>query len=236
MTDFFRFPHTPHIAWLGKGTPRDDKVLSPVEADLFLANEVVVEEKLDGANMGISFSTEGDIRVQNRGQYLQLPMRGQFEKLNFWLKLRSDVLFDALGEDLILFGEWCAARHSIEYENLPDWFVVFDVYDRKTKRFWSTSRRNFLATQLNLPVVPRLLHGQISLKTLKELLQSQSSAFRTGPLEGMVIRRESDDWLESRSKLVRPEFAQAIGEHWSHRRIEWNSMNSTTIHREKKKT
>jgi len=23
MTDFFRFPHTPHIAWLAQGAPRD---------------------------------------------------------------------------------------------------------------------------------------------------------------------------------------------------------------------
>lgn len=224
MSDFFRFPHTPHLAWLCEGTPRDDKVLSPVEADTFLADEVVVEEKLDGANMGISFSPEGDVRVQNRGQYLQLSMRGQFEKLHGWLRSRVDLLFDALGEDLILFGEWCAARHSIEYENLPDWYVVFDVYDRKTKRFWSTTRRNFLATQINLPIVPRLLQDQISLKALKELLHSQSSAFRAGPIEGLVIRCESNDWLKSRAKLVRPGFVQSIGEHWCHRRIEWNRL------------
>lgn len=222
MSDFFRFPHTPHLAWLGAGTPRDDKVLSLLEAEAFLANEVVVEEKLDGANMGISFNSEGDVRVQNRGQYLQLPMRGQFEKLHSWLKPREDLLFDALGEDLILFGEWCAARHSIDYERLPDWFVVFDIYDKQKQRFWNTIRRNSLATQLDFPIVPKLLHGQIPLKSLKELVHTQPSAFRTGPLEGVVARRESAEWLESRAKLVRPDFVQAIGEHWSHKRIEWN--------------
>lgn len=222
MSDFFRFPHTPHLAWLGEGTPRDDKVLSLVEAEAFLAGEIVVEEKLDGANMGISFSPEGDVRVQNRGQYLQLPMRGQFEKLHGWLRPRVDLLFDALGEDLIFFGEWCAARHSIGYERLPDWFVVFDVYDRKKQQFWSTARRNNLAAQLDFPVAPRLLHGQIALKSLIKLVHTQPSAFRTGPLEGVVVRRESAEWLESRAKLVRPDFVQAIGEHWSHRRIEWN--------------
>lgn len=226
MTDFFRFPHTPHIAWLGNGTPRDDKVLSLREAEALLSGEVVGEEKLDGANLGISVSPEGEIRVQNRGQYLRLPMRGQFEKLPGWLKIRTDLLFDALGEDLILFGEWCAARHSIEYENLPDWYIVFDVYDRKTKRFWSTIRRNILAAQFNLSVVPRLLQGRISLKSLNELLHVQSSAFRTGPIEGLVIRHESNEWLESRAKLVHPYFVQAIGEHWSHRQIEWNSLIS----------
>lgn len=224
MSDFFRFPHTPHIAWLGNGIPRDDKVLSPQEADKLLSYEVVVEEKLDGANLGISVSPDGDVRAQNRGQYLHLPMKGQFEKLNLWLKFRSDALFDALGNDLILFGEWCTARHSLDYDHLPDWLLVFDVYDKKSGKFWNTTRRNAIATQLDLPVVPRLLQGNTNINALKDLLKSQSSGFRRGPLEGVVIRRESSEWLESRAKLVRTDFVQAIGEHWSKRRIVWNYL------------
>ena len=43
MTDiFFRFPHTPHLAWLGDGVPRDDKVLSDAEAEALLGARVVV--------------------------------------------------------------------------------------------------------------------------------------------------------------------------------------------------
>lgn len=224
MNDFFRFPHTPHIAWLGNGMPRDDKVLSPQEADKLLSNDVIVEEKLDGANLGISVSPEGDVRAQNRGQYLQLPMNGQFEKLNSWLTSRSDALFDTLGDDLILFGEWCAARHSLDYEHLPDWLIVFDVYDKKSRQFWSTARRNKLAAQLDLPVVPQLMSGKVTANTLKDLLQLKSSAFRNGPLEGVVIRQESAEWLKSRAKLVRHDFVQQIGKHWSYRRIEWNSL------------
>ena len=87
--DFFRFPHTPHIAWLASGTPRDDKVLSPDEAQSLLQHPVVVEEKLDGANMGISFSSEAVLHVQNRGQYLNKPYGGQFSRLDEWLAIRE---------------------------------------------------------------------------------------------------------------------------------------------------
>lgn len=73
MTDFLRFPHTPHLAWLGSGTPRDDKVLSPAEAQTLLAEAVVIEEKLDGANLGLSISPDGTLWAQNRGQYLIAP-------------------------------------------------------------------------------------------------------------------------------------------------------------------
>ena len=225
MTDFFRYPHTPHLAWLGEGVPRDDKVLSPIEAAEFLNHEVVVEEKLDGANMGISVSPEGEVRVQNRGQYLAARHVGQFKKLDDWLAIRQEALFDTLGEELILFGEWCAARHSLDYEALPDWFLAFDVYDRKVKRFWSTERRDRLAKELDMPVVPRLARGIFSLPALKEILSSRYSAFRPGALEGIVMRREAGEWLESRAKLVCPDFTQAIGEHWQRRAIEWNRLS-----------
>ncbi len=108
MSHFFRFPHTPHIAWLAPGSPRDDKVLSSVEASQLLAGRVVLEEKLDGANLGFSLAPDGRVRAQNRGQYLEPPYHGQFARLGAWLTAHEDALFDALGPDLMAFGEWCA--------------------------------------------------------------------------------------------------------------------------------
>jgi len=64
------------LAWLGGGSAREDKVFSPAERSAFLEKPVVIEEKVDGANIGISVSPSGEIRVQNRGQYIQLPSPG----------------------------------------------------------------------------------------------------------------------------------------------------------------
>jgi ATP-dependent RNA circularization protein (DNA/RNA ligase family) len=222
--DFFRFPHTPHLAWLGAGMPRDDKVLSPSEVQAFLEGEVVVEEKLDGANIGLSVGPEGELRAQNRGQYLCGPYSGQFEHLTKWMDVHEDALFDASSDGNILFGEWCAARHSVSYDRLPDWFLVFDVYDRANNRFWSTPRRNSLAHGLGLSTVPTLLTGRTSLADLQVLVRSESSQFRAGPMEGIVIRQESQQWLTRRAKIVSPGFVQSIQEHWRRRRIEWNKL------------
>jgi len=126
---------------------------------------------------------------------------------------------------VMLFGEWCAARHSLGYDRLPDWFLLFDVYDRSQGRFWSAPRRNALAAALGLVTVPRLLEGRFTLPQLKDALVGQHSQFRQGALEGIVIRREMAQWCEARAKLVRPDFTQAIGEHWSRRRIEWNRLD-----------
>ncbi len=226
MNDFFRFPHTPHIAWLGADSPRDDKVLTPAEIEALLAGPVTLEEKLDGANLGISVADNGEVRAQNRGHFLERPFPGQFEKLEMWLRRYEDALFDALGENLILFGEWCAARHSLDYTGLPGWFVGFDVYDRRQQQFWSTRRRDFLLEGLGLPAIHRINQGHFSLEQLKELVMTAGSQYRDGHMEGVVIRKEDDDWLQMRAKLVRPDFTQAIDTHWRKRRIEWNRLDA----------
>lgn len=224
MTDFFRFPHTPHIAWLAQGAPRDDKVLSPGEASEVLAGEVVLEEKLDGANLGFSVSPDGRVRAQNRGQYLESPYQGQFARLAQWLPLHEEKLFDGLGTHLMAFGEWCAAKHSLDYAALPDWWLLFDVYDRSSGQFWSTHRRNAWASQNGFATVPELYRGKLDLKRLTQRVQTTPSQYRTGPMEGIVIRRENTDWLEKRAKLVRADFTQAIDSHWRNRPLEWNRV------------
>ena len=222
---FFRFPPTPHIAWLGEGTPRDDKVLSVTEAAALLAGNVVIEEKLDGANLGLSLAPDGSLRAQNRGQYLDEPHAGQFARLRSWLAQNSATLHTVMTLDLILFGEWCAARHSLDYAALPDWFLLFDVYERAAGRFWSTPRRNALARKAGLVTVPQVFSGKIATVALKELLATATSRYRHGALEGLVIRRESSEWCEARAKLVRPDFTQAIDMHWRKRAIEWNRID-----------
>lgn len=221
---FFRFPHTPHIAWMGEGRPRDDKVLSPGEAAALLSGPVLVEEKLDGANLGISLGPDAQPRVQNRGQYLIEPYTGQFSRLSGWLAQHRFALADTLEDKLILFGEWCAARHSLGYDSLPDWFLLFDVYDRAQDRFWGSTRRNELAESLSLAVVPPFSSGQTSLAKLKILLTTRASHYRDGPAEGLVIRSESTDGCDVRAKLVRGEFVQTIDEHWRSRTLEWNRV------------
>ena len=230
MVDFFRFPHTPHLAWLGAGSPRDDKVMSPNEVTALLAGDVVVEEKLDGANVGLSLAPDGGLRAQNRGQYLAEPHAGQFARLPAWLAQHGEGLRSVLTPNLILFGEWCAARHSLGYATLPDWFLLFDVFDRSADRFWSSARRNALARSAGLVTVPQLLHGKATVSTLKKFVGDTASRYRSGALEGVVIRRESVDWCEARAKLVRPDFTQAIDTHWRKRALEWNRIvNSSGI-------
>lgn len=223
LSDFVRFPHTPHLAWLGAGEPRQDKVLTPAEARALLGHPVVVEEKVDGANLGLSVTPDGELAMQNRGTYLRpdhLPP--QFRTLPGWLGPRAARLVDALWPDLMLFGEWCYAVHSVRSDRLPDWFVGFDVYDRAAGRFWSAPRRDALLAALGLAAVPEIGRGRFTLDALVAKLDR--SAFGDVPAEGLYVRDEDAEWLQARAKLVRAEFVQAIDEHWSRRALETNRL------------
>lgn len=223
MSAFFRFPHTPHLAWLGPGKPRDDKVLSPHETRDLLSHEVIVEEKVDGSNVGFSVDVHGALRAQNRGSYLDLgALQGQWKSLKRWLAMRRSALEEVLFPDLALFGEWCYAVHTVRYTRLPDWFLAFDVYDRARDEFWGVRKRNDLARALGLAVVPQRTQGRVTLDRLKHIMSSSELA--SGPAEGLYIRLERANRLISRAKLVRAEFVQSIEQHWSKRRLEPNQL------------
>lgn len=222
--DFFKFPSTPHLVTLPGIDVGSDKVLSESERAEFLQHDLVVEEKVDGANLGISFDSDGNIRVQNRGAYLYLPGSGQWKKLWEWLAPRIDTLFEHLTDRFLLFGEWCYAQHSIFYDQLPDWFLGFDIYDKQTGRFWSASRRDKLVKELNLAQVPILAQGRFTLKELEGLLSK--SKLGSQPAEGLYLRVEQEDWLTQRAKLVHPAFIQSVDRHWSHSAIRPNRLIS----------
>jgi len=220
---FVKYPHTPHLTWLGPGQPRGDKVLTREGRNNFLAGELIVEEKLDGANLGISIVAD-DLAVQNRGEYLRRPTHAQFSTLWPWLEVRRQALFDLLGERLVLFGEWCYAVHTVRYDALPDWFLGFDIYDREAARFWSVDRRNALLSQLGASSVAEIARGRYDLHQLSHTVATERSRYGSGPVEGIYLRRESRLWLEARAKIVRAEFTQTIQDHWSGRAIQRNQL------------
>src|SRR5689334_14193484 len=56
--DFIKYPRPPHL-FGSKGTD-DDKHLGRKESELFIADpSLIVEEKLDGTNVGIHFNSRG---------------------------------------------------------------------------------------------------------------------------------------------------------------------------------
>lgn len=221
--DFFKFPSTPHLATLEGVEVRNDKVLSESERFYFLQHKLIVEEKVDGANLGISFDTEGGLHLQNRGSYLQLPGAGQWKNLEQWLNSKIDVIFETLTDRYILFGEWCYAQHSVFYNRLPDWFLGFDLYDKRAIKFLSIERRDELFLKMGIKNVPMLGNGNYSFSDIQQLLNR--SAISDELAEGLYFRLDKRDWLSQRAKLVRPSFIQSVGKHWARGTIKPNRLD-----------
>lgn len=67
--DFTKYPRTPHL--FGSTGTDDDKHLDEAESNRFITDpSLIVEEKLDGTNVGIHFTSAGQLVLQCRGHLI----------------------------------------------------------------------------------------------------------------------------------------------------------------------
>lgn len=225
MTRIEKFPRTPHIAWLEQDQPRNDKVMDESERALFLKHPIVVEEKVDGANLGLFVSKTGRLKAQNRGTILESGQtHPQFESFWNWIGKRMSIITQHLGRRYVLFGEWCYARHSVYYSDLPDWYLGFDVLDLEKGVFLDSEFRNRLLLTMGLESVPRIAQGCYTLDQLIAMLEDISSQVGARQPEGLYLRVENQGLTTRRAKLVRPEFHAGISEHWAKGELVRNSL------------
>lgn len=221
--NFIKYPRTPHV--FGSRGTDDDKHLTPEQSDRLLADpSLVVEEKLDGTNVGLHF-WEGELVLQCRGHLITAGMHPQYDLFKQWAAAQSLKLRDMLGETYILFGEWLYARHAVHYRKLPHYFFEFDIYDKEADEFLSLERRLEILEGTNIPTVPVIHTGAISKAALPGLIgPSQFDSRFENPvtgrvdqlMEGLYLRTEAEGAVTARAKCVRPEFVERVkqSEHW----------------------
>jgi hypothetical protein len=128
-----KYPRTPHLE--GSRLQPGDDDLDVVAFAKLAGRYVVVEEKLDGSNVGISVGLDGRLRLQSRGHFLTGgPRERQFNLLKTWAACHQDALVEVLGMRYILYAEWLYARHTVFYDALPHYLHEFDVLDLDTGR------------------------------------------------------------------------------------------------------
>jgi hypothetical protein len=115
--DFIKYPRTPHL-FGSKGTD-DDRHLGAKESAAFIGNpSLIVEEKLDGTNVGIHFTSRGRMILQCRGHEITEGMHPQYDLFKQWTAVKRSVLEAMLEDRHILYGEWLYAKHSVFYRLL----------------------------------------------------------------------------------------------------------------------
>lgn len=144
----FKFPRTTHVQ--GSRLQQGDFDLEAVPWSMLVNKNLVVEEKIDGANAGISFE-DSKLMLQSRGHYLRGgPREKHFSLFKQWAATHEEALFCLLGKKLVMYGEWMYAKHTCFYDALPHYFMEFDIMDKLTGRFMSTPKRRELISGAGL--------------------------------------------------------------------------------------
>ncbi|KAJ3260341.1 hypothetical protein HK103_000976 [Boothiomyces macroporosus] len=224
--DFYKYPRTRHLINLGAAT-RDDLVLAESDTKPFFdplpGTIVTVEEKIDGANLGLRLDRDGEIVAQNRNHTLTDAAHDQFKLLPSWINKNRRDLMSILANDRIIYGEWMYALHSCSYNKLPDYFIVFDMYDIATNSFLSRAEFDFLLSKTSLTPCPRIQVEFPITRSMIDHLVSQKSAFSDSTIrEGLVFRIDKDV-LVDKAKIVRTDFI-AGNDHWSRGPIKANTL------------
>lgn len=235
--ELFRYPRTPHLE--GSRLQEGDHGHDHVPYRELRGLRLVVEEKLDGANTGISFSPAGDLLLQSRGHYLAGGGRErQFNFIKAWAQAHAGWLLQRLEDRYVMYGETLSKKHSVFYDALPHHFFEFDVLDRRAGQFLSTAARRELLAGGPVLSVPVLYDGlaPARLADLKALLRPslaktarwrdafEATVRREGQdlalawkqcdksdlSEGLYLKVEADGQTLGRYKWVRADFVQAI--------------------------
>ena len=130
MIPIRKYPRTRHIE--GSRLSAGDEDLSAVPFRELAGKHLVVEEKLDGANAALSFDDDGALLLQSRGHYLSGgPREKHFAVLKTWANAHQRAFAERLGSRYVMYGEWLYAKHTCFYDQLPHYFMEFDVLDRE---------------------------------------------------------------------------------------------------------
>jgi len=236
--EIFDFPRTKHLPWEAN-TSRDDLIASEDEIKQALSScdSLQIEEKVDGANLGVAFDEQDQPIARNRNHFLRksfsakTPAKMQFSSLWTWMYQRKalfESLAQLLGERVVVYGEWLFACHSIKYNALPDVFLAYDV--------WIPSERHFIDSISAREALQKsgfsVVHGLLCTKTIPNLEQFKSivishregkSAYSAiDQREGAYIKLCRENALIARYKIVSKSFQP--GSRWDSRSIMKNSF------------
>lgn len=205
-----KYPRTFHLPW-SPGATDDDKILDDVAH--FEGKIVVVTEKLDGENctIGRNYSHARSTDSANH------PSRD-------WVKqFAAGFQFD-IPDGWRLCGENLFAKHSIGYDALPSYFMLFSIWDNtNTCLSWDDTVE--YAAMLGVHHVPVLYKGPWDEEKIRKIFDGNSSV--GGTAEGYVVRNAGSfpysAFGRNIAKYVRKGHVQT-DTHWMQQAIKPNKL------------
>lgn len=205
------YPRIPHL----------DKSISKMTHDDIISDNIIsypligyVQEKIDGANLGVSWYKNGPI-VRNRNNILKkgyskiyTPAKEQFKSTWNWVHdNRKDIQFVSkkVMSEITIYGEWMVAQHSINYNKLPSWFIAYDIWVVEDNKFLSPSKVDEILSETNISYIKPY---KVTFNNIEDVIRwsEMKSDFTYGVREGIVIKTVEGDFIKDVYKVVNKHF------------------------------
>ena len=210
-----KYPRTLHLPF-SKGATSDDIKL--VNVTCFSNKSVVVTEKMDGENTTMS-----------RDYVHARSLDSADHESRHWVKALWASIRHDIPEGWRICGENVFAQHSVPYENLNSYFMVFSIWNEKNECLsWDDTVE--WCGLLGLEHVRVILKGRWSntFCTALEALSENDVRIRNGRMEGFVVRNKAsfpyDEFSSNVAKWVRAGHVQEDSEHWMHKTCVANKL------------
>lgn len=157
--------------------------LGKEETDGILENHLIVQEKVDGANISI-FLQDGEVRCGTRTR--MLPKDESFNGFQEAVQANGKIAeFLTRYPEIILYGEWLV-KHTITYnEEAYKKIYLFDLYDKNADSWYEQPEVEKAAKEMGLEY-PHIFHeGHITADEIQEFV-GKSMIAPAG--EGVVLK------------------------------------------------
>lgn len=202
-----KYPRTLHLPWSETITSDDRKLLN---CSVFEGKKILVTEKMDGENTSM---------YNNCIHARSLDSRDH-ESRSFVKRIHSRISHE-IPNGWRICGENLFAKHSISYDNLSDYFLVFSIWDENNICLpWCQTKE--YCKILDLKMVPTIL-------TLESFDENtiRNISIDCKKTEGYVVRNYNEfhysQFSSNVAKYVRKNHVQTDS-HWMNSIIEKNKL------------
>jgi len=208
MKAFHKYPRTYHVPW-SLGSTNDDKFQDNM--DSFKGKKIVITEKMDGENTNMY-----------PDRYHARSIDSKDHESRHYVKALWGGIKHEIPEGWRICGENLYAEHSIKYNDLESYFMVFSIWDENNICLpWNeTVEYTKMLGMVTVPVIDIITYDE-------EYLKDLASKIDINKQEGYVIRDVNpfhyDMFTQNVAKWVREKHI-TTDQHWMFKKVTPNKL------------
>lgn len=214
FTKYVKYPRTPHLPFSPGYSDEDINWTNDIHMH---GREVVVTEKMDGENTTL-------YRDYIHSRSLEMS----YHSSRTWVKNLHGSIAHDIPEGMRICGENLYAMHSLKYDSLPSFFLVFSIWMNDLCLSWDETVE--WCELLNLSTVPTLYRGNYYEHLWYDVTNILSNAGKKmDKCEGFVVRPagsfKMQEFRTVVAKWVRPDHINS-DHHWIHKHVTVNQLEA----------